>query len=244
MEDSFLPNLLKELEGKQVDVVTGGPSCQSFSLAGRRKKLDKRDDLFYHYLKVIKALRPKYFVMENVKGILTKDEGRIKNRIIREIRSIVDANAIGQLFEFLETHLKKAMPSSLYNALVLRIQMEEDENNKSEARSSFFDILEGLLRDLTTKHLAYNVSKSNEAVNTIRHGLILLREKQLRDEIKKQVIQLKTSAHIDNDRFVDSYNSLIEIISTGHILDSINIAIDDVALLCKSKDETEAIKKI
>lgn len=39
MDDSFLPNLLKELAGKQVDVVTGGPSCQSFSLAGRRKNL-------------------------------------------------------------------------------------------------------------------------------------------------------------------------------------------------------------
>ena len=59
MEDSFLPNLLDKLQGQQIDVITGGPSCQSFSLAGRRKKLDKRDDLFYHYLKVIKALRPK-----------------------------------------------------------------------------------------------------------------------------------------------------------------------------------------
>ncbi len=81
MEDSFLPRLLHKLHGQEIDVITGGPSCQSFSLAGRRKKLDKRDDLFYHYLKVIKALRPKYFIMENVKGILTKDEGRIKERI-------------------------------------------------------------------------------------------------------------------------------------------------------------------
>lgn len=44
MEDSFLPNLLKEIGNQEIDVVTGGPSCQSFSLAGRRKKLDKRDD--------------------------------------------------------------------------------------------------------------------------------------------------------------------------------------------------------
>ena len=48
MDDSFLPNLLKELAGKQVDVVTGGPSCQSFSLAGRRKKLDKRRSVSYN----------------------------------------------------------------------------------------------------------------------------------------------------------------------------------------------------
>ena len=73
MQDSFLDNLLAKLGNRPVDVVTGGPICQSFSLSGRRKKYDKRDDLFEHYLKVIKSLTPKYFVMENVKGILTKD---------------------------------------------------------------------------------------------------------------------------------------------------------------------------
>ena len=54
----------------------GGISCQSFSLSGRRKRFDKRDGLFNHYLKVIRALRPKYFVIE--KSLLTKDNGRFK----------------------------------------------------------------------------------------------------------------------------------------------------------------------
>lgn len=79
MEDTFLPNLLKEIGSQEIDVVTGGPSCQSFSLAGRRKKLDKRDDLFYHYLKVIKALRPKYFVMENEREYSRKMKGALKS---------------------------------------------------------------------------------------------------------------------------------------------------------------------
>ena len=90
MSRTFLQHLLKELNGKEVDVVTGGPSCQSFSLSGRRKRFDKRDGLFNHYLKVIRALRPKYFVMENVKGLLTKDNGRFKEEIMREMRSIID----------------------------------------------------------------------------------------------------------------------------------------------------------
>lgn len=46
MDDDFVDNLLNVLDGNTVDVVTGGPSCQSFSLAGTRKKYDKRDDLF------------------------------------------------------------------------------------------------------------------------------------------------------------------------------------------------------
>jgi DNA (cytosine-5)-methyltransferase 1 len=63
-EPDFLDNLLKKLKGQQIDVVCGGPPCQSFSLAGKRKKFDKKDDLFAHYLNVIRVLRPKYFVME------------------------------------------------------------------------------------------------------------------------------------------------------------------------------------
>ena len=49
MEESFLSNLQKVLDGQQIDVVTGGPSCQSFSLAGRRKKLDKRKHPSTHW---------------------------------------------------------------------------------------------------------------------------------------------------------------------------------------------------
>ena len=78
MSPTFLSDLLAKLKGQEIDVVTGGPSCQSFSLSGRRKRFDKRDGLFNHYLKVIRSLRPKYFVMENVKGLLTKDGGRFK----------------------------------------------------------------------------------------------------------------------------------------------------------------------
>ena len=81
-EPTFLENMLTKVGNKTVDVVCGGPPCQSFSLAGKRKKFDKKDDLFFHYLKVIRQLRPKYFVMENVKGILTKEAGKIRKHRI------------------------------------------------------------------------------------------------------------------------------------------------------------------
>ena len=56
----------KQFGNKSIDVLTGGPPCQSFSLAGERRKNDKKDDLFSYYLKVISALKPKYFIMENI----------------------------------------------------------------------------------------------------------------------------------------------------------------------------------
>ena len=242
MEDSFLPNLLKEIGNQEIDVVTGGPSCQSFSLAGRRKKLDKRDDLFFHYLKVIKALRPKYFVMENVKGILTKDEGRIKERILREIRSIVDDAKMNQLYAFLEDVLKPQMPASLYYSLYIRLCMETSNDNWDKQNEIFFENLEQQLKDVT-KHLPYSVSKSDESVNTIRHGLLLLKMKQQRDSIRKQIIQLKTSAHIDNDTFMDGYNAMIETISDEQILEKTLDAVDKVANMGDCMNEAQSLKK-
>lgn len=241
MEDSFLPNLLKEIGNQEIDVVTGGPSCQSFSLAGRRKKLDKRDDLFFHYLKVIKALRPKYFVMENVKGILTKDEGRIKERILREIRSIVDDAKMNQLYAFLEDVLKPQMPASLYYSLYIRLCMETSNDNWDKQNEIFFENLEQQLKDVT-KHLPYSVSKSDESVNTIRHGLLLLKMKQQRDSIRKQVIQLKTSAHIDNDTFMDGYNAMIETISDEQILEKTLDAVDKVTKMGGCVNEAQTLK--
>ena len=242
MEDSFLPNLLKEIGNQEIDVVTGGPSCQSFSLAGRRKKLDKRDDLFFHYPKVIKALRPKYFVMENVKGILTKDEGRIKERILREIRSIVDDAKMNQLYAFLDDVLKPQMPTSLYYALYIRLCMETSTENWDKQNEIFFENLEQQLKDVT-KHLPYSISKSDESVNTIRHGLLLLKMKQQRDSIRKQVIQLKTSAHIDNDTFMDGYNAIIETISDEQILEKTLDAVDKVAKMGDCADDAQSLKK-
>lgn len=242
MEESFLPNLLKEIGNQEIDVVTGGPSCQSFSLAGRRKKLDKRDDLFYHYLKVIKALRPKYFVMENVKGILTKDEGRIKERILREIRSIVDDTKMNLLYAFLDDVLRPQMPVSLYDALYIRLCMETSLGSWDKQNEIFFNNLDQQLKEVT-KHLPYRVSKSDESVNTIRHGLLLLKMKQQRDIIRKQIIQLKTSAHIDNDTFMDDYNAIIETISDEQILEKTLKAIDKVAELGDCSTEAKILKK-
>ncbi len=227
MEESFLPNLMERLHGQEIDVITGGPSCQSFSLAGRRKKLDKRDDLFYHYLKVIKALRPKYFIMENVKGILTKDEGKIKERILKEIRSIVDDAKMGILLTYLNDHLKANVNGLLYDCLYTKMCMEDINADMNKLYEMYFANLKQQFKNVT-KHLPYSVSKSNMSVNTIRHGILLLSDKKKREEIRKQVILLKTSAHIDNDTFVDSYNAIVEAISDEKILENILDAVDKI----------------
>lgn len=52
-----------------VDLVAGGPPCQGFSWIGKRQVDDARNDLVFHFFRLVDALRPTYFVMENVPGM-------------------------------------------------------------------------------------------------------------------------------------------------------------------------------
>ena len=61
----------------KVDLLVGGSPCQSFSMIGERKGLeDTRGTLFYDFARVISECRPKVFIFENVKGLLSHDEGQ------------------------------------------------------------------------------------------------------------------------------------------------------------------------
>ena len=65
------------IEKYELDLLSGGAPCQSFSYAGKRLGLeDTRGTMFYHYATFLNKLQPKMFLFENVKGLLTHDEGR------------------------------------------------------------------------------------------------------------------------------------------------------------------------
>lgn len=75
------PELRSEIVGyakaMKVDVVVGGPPCQAYSLAGKRDVDDARGHLFEDYVTVVDEVRPKFFVMENVKGLLSMKHDRV-----------------------------------------------------------------------------------------------------------------------------------------------------------------------
>ncbi|OQD36000.1 DNA cytosine methyltransferase [Bacillus toyonensis] len=62
----------------KIDVIVGGPPCQGFSLSGKRLEDDIRNTLFIEYLRMVKLVKPKYFVMENVEGLLSYKFRKIK----------------------------------------------------------------------------------------------------------------------------------------------------------------------
>ncbi len=85
----------------QVDVIIGGPPCQSFSTAGRRRGFnDKRGFALLQYLRIINDLRPNFFVFENVPGIVSAAKKHVSfyDRMT-DSSKITKAQKYGSLFE-------------------------------------------------------------------------------------------------------------------------------------------------
>jgi DNA (cytosine-5)-methyltransferase 1 len=87
----FAPEKIEEMAGGRVDVVLGGPSCQSFSTHGRRTRWvgegDERNDLWEHMFKVVRYLKPKAFLLENVPGMVYFKEGSFGDKILRRFET-------------------------------------------------------------------------------------------------------------------------------------------------------------
>ena len=66
----------------------GGPPCQGFSYAGWRNSDDIRNQLFRSFVDIVALVKPEYFVMENVPGILTMRKGDAMKEIISEFNKI------------------------------------------------------------------------------------------------------------------------------------------------------------
>jgi DNA (cytosine-5)-methyltransferase 1 len=244
-EPDFLDNLLKKLNNKEIDVVCGGPPCQSFSLAGKRKKFDKKDDLFAHYLKVIRSLRPKYFVMENVKGILTKEEGKIREMILQEIKSIVDLKEFHQLLAFI-LQLKKIQrtESFILECYNLRLQFETaKEKDIEKIKENYIHVVENKFRHLTPKIVDYKTSKTDKNINTIRHGFNLLKRSKELTYIRKKVITEKSFCDLDNDLFFENFDNFLTSIEPESIIETIKIAFNSIKTSINFELEIEEILK-
>ena len=86
--DSAPTDLLRYVSGRKTWMVVGGPPCQGFSTAGPRSPGDPRNALIYNYLEIVSRLRPKWFLFENVEGILTSNKGADLVRLVSELIEI------------------------------------------------------------------------------------------------------------------------------------------------------------
>jgi len=76
---------MAKLEGREISVVFGGPPCGGFSIIGKRRYDDPRNQLLFHFARIVDELKPKYFVVENVRGLLIDPMTQLANEFIEEI---------------------------------------------------------------------------------------------------------------------------------------------------------------
>lgn len=75
------------LQPGELDVLDGSPPCQGFSTAGKRVLDDPRNDLFREYVRLLRGLRPRVFVMENVSGMVKGKMKLVFAEILRELKA-------------------------------------------------------------------------------------------------------------------------------------------------------------
>jgi len=81
-------NLKKMLKDTTIDLIVGGPPCQGFSTVGKGDPNDQRNKLFLEYFRIVKLLKPKFIIIENVTGLIAQKNTFILNSIFKKFKSI------------------------------------------------------------------------------------------------------------------------------------------------------------
>jgi len=104
---SHLDQLI-QLQG-QIHLVVGGPPCQGFSVAGRRRATDKRNNLIHSYLKFVELIQPRVILFENVRGFTLKFSKSKKHSkvsyseiVIKKLNELGYTDAHGEMMNFAE----------------------------------------------------------------------------------------------------------------------------------------------
>lgn len=76
---------LTSIKTQEIDLVFGGPPCQGFSYGGLHKINDDRNMLIFDFIRLVRGLRPKYFVLENVQGLMSHRHTLMVEKLLNRI---------------------------------------------------------------------------------------------------------------------------------------------------------------
>jgi DNA (cytosine-5)-methyltransferase 1 len=133
----------------EAEVIIGGPPCQGFSMAGARIRGnsfvdDSRNYLFKHYVNIVGIVRPKVFILENVKGLLTMNDGGIFNEIVKTFSN--PANFGGDKYHIYSRVIKAVefgIPQKRERVVIIGIK-----NRQVDMDSLFAETKQTILRDI------------------------------------------------------------------------------------------------
>lgn len=87
-EERAIADIEKEINNQNLDVIIAGPPCQGFSLTGSRDINDSRNKLYVAVVHAVKHFKPKAFLIENVPGMATLYNGKVKEQIINTFEDL------------------------------------------------------------------------------------------------------------------------------------------------------------
>jgi DNA (cytosine-5)-methyltransferase 1 len=149
---------LVALRGK-VDLVAGGPPCQGFSMAGRRKENDVRNNLVKSYIRFIRLVQPKLIFFENVKGFTqefkkNKDKGKKYSNYVENALTRAGYHVKGELVNFAEY----GVPQKRTRFILVGVRKDLPNASKKIAKSFFEKIKNNTQSFLKEKNLSVNVT--------------------------------------------------------------------------------------
>lgn len=199
----------RDITKQSLDIYMTSPPCQAFSLAGKRKgEEDKRGILFYNSHQFIKINKPRYFIFENVKGLLSDNKGRTFQRWLDYLGKSINGNPI--LFphpESVNYHIYfKVLNSKDFGVpqnreRVFIVGIRDDKDN--QFRFPKEERLTKRLKDVIESDVDEKYFLSNEAIKKgYESGNISTGNKRLDRSIKTYVLK-------ESPTIIDSYNNTI-----------------------------------
>ena len=175
------------------DILTGGFPCQSFSISAQNPPRlgykDERGILFFEMVRILKDRKPRFFIAENVKGILSANNGKAFPMIIKEFED-VGYSVLHKIFNAYEY----GIPQKRERVIIIGFRDKEDVKKfrfPIPVRTSDLKVLSDVIRDCDNKD--ENLFFSERAVS----GMLAVREKMNKGRVMNPEEPCNTiSAHL------------------------------------------------
>lgn len=187
VDDQFIKDL------GHIDGIIGGPPCQGFSTAGQRIIDDDRNKLYREYFKILEQIRPQFFVIENVTGILNFAKGLVKDDILKRAKKlgytvsykVIDTSEYGipqvrkrvifvgiqnKEFEFPEGNLPAISIEDAIGDLPSLDKGEDDSKYSNEPKTEYQKYIRDGMIELYNHKQSNHTEKTKNTISMIPEG--------------------------------------------------------------------------
>lgn len=203
-------DIKKYIQHDEVSVVIGGPPCQGFSIANQQRIIDDpRNKLYKSYVNIVNIIRPKFFVMENVKGML-----KVSNQVLEDFKSI-GYNVTCKVLNAKNYGVPQNRERLIFIGNILNIDNQEIFDELEKNKNENIVTLQDAILDLKVLKASREKNKTNIITNETG-GIVIENQnfdyndylKDINQGNKKSIITFNHQARYNNDRDIEIFSRL------------------------------------